>query len=93
MLISALTPCKQGGCTGTKKPGKSHGFTGHVGKSGGAKGIRTPDPYVANVMLYQLSYSPVSENEINLHRFGDKANCFVEFCQICQILEFCVIKV
>ena len=26
---------------------------------GGAKGIRTPDPYVANVMLYQLSYRPI----------------------------------
>ena len=25
---------------------------------GGAKGIRTPDPHVANVMLYQLSYRP-----------------------------------
>ena len=27
--------------------------------SGGAEEIRTPDPYVANVMLYQLSYRPV----------------------------------
>ena len=27
-------------------------------KDGGAKGIRTPDPHVANVMLYQLSYRP-----------------------------------
>ena len=25
---------------------------------GGAEGIRTLDPYVANVMLYQLSYCP-----------------------------------
>ncbi len=27
---------------------------------GGAKEIRTPDPHVANVMLYQLSYRPMS---------------------------------
>ena len=25
---------------------------------GGAEGIRTPDPRIANAMLYQLSYSP-----------------------------------
>ena len=30
---------------------------------GGAEGIRTPDPYVANVMLYQLSYSPRVKND------------------------------
>ena len=30
------------------------GLTRH----GGAEGIRTLDPYVANVMLYQLSYRP-----------------------------------
>lgn len=30
----------------------------HSRKHGGAKGIRTLDPYVANVMLYQLSYRP-----------------------------------
>lgn len=30
---------------------------------GGAEGIRTPDPLVANQMLYQLSYSP---NEVTL---------------------------
>ena len=29
-----------------------------VGKTGGANEIRTHDPYVANVMLYQLSYRP-----------------------------------
>ena len=28
-------------------------------RNGGAEGIRTLDPYVANVMLYQLSYCPV----------------------------------
>ena len=49
---------------------------------GGAEGIRTPDPYVANVMLYQLSYSPVFENVINLHWNSDKANGFVDFYQI-----------
>jgi hypothetical protein len=27
---------------------------------GGAGGIRTPDPYDANVVLSQLSYSPMS---------------------------------
>ena len=27
--------------------------------SGGAEEIRTPDPLVANQMLYQLSYSPI----------------------------------
>ncbi len=27
---------------------------------GGAEEIRTPDPYVANVMLYQLSYRPMN---------------------------------
>ena len=26
--------------------------------SGGDEGIRTPDPYIANVVLYQLSYIP-----------------------------------
>ena len=33
--------------------------------TGGAKGIRTLDPYVANVMLYQLSYRP------NCNRFSN----------------------
>ena len=28
--------------------------------NGGAEEIRTPDPHVANVMLYQLSYRPES---------------------------------
>ena len=27
---------------------------------GGPKGIRTPDPYIANVVLYQLSYRPTA---------------------------------
>ena len=26
---------------------------------GGAEEIRTPDPHVANVVLYQLSYRPI----------------------------------
>jgi len=30
------------------------------GKNGGAEEIRTPDPHVANVVLYQLSYRPIS---------------------------------
>ena len=36
-------------------------------RHGGATGIRTPDPYVANVMLYQLSYRPMlkTENVLN----------------------------
>ena len=34
---------------------------------GGATGIRTPDPYVANVMLYQLSYRPISELQKRAH--------------------------
>ncbi len=29
---------------------------------GGEERIRTADPHVANVMLYQLSYFPVVEN-------------------------------
>ncbi len=29
------------------------------GKINGARGIRTPDPYVANVVLSQLSYCPM----------------------------------
>ena len=29
-----------------------------LGLRDGAEGIRTPDPHIANVMLYQLSYSP-----------------------------------
>ncbi len=35
-----------------------HGVSGRIA-FGGAKGIRTLDPYVANVMLYQLSYRPI----------------------------------
>ena len=31
--------------------------------NGGEEEIRTLDPHVANVMLYQLSYFPVVENE------------------------------
>ena len=31
-------------------------------KYGGEERIRTADPHVANVMLYQLSYVPVTEN-------------------------------
>ena len=27
--------------------------------NGGAEGIQTPDPLIANQVLYQLSYSPV----------------------------------
>ena len=29
---------------------------------GGGKETRTPDPYAASVMLYQLSYAPTAEN-------------------------------
>ncbi len=28
-------------------------------EDGGAEGIQTPDPLIANQMLYQLSYSPM----------------------------------
>ena len=31
---------------------------------GGEEEIRTLDPHVANVMLYQLSYFPVAENGV-----------------------------
>ncbi len=27
--------------------------------NGGAEGIQTPDPLIANQVLYQLSYSPI----------------------------------
>ncbi len=33
-----------------------------VSTDGGEEEIRTPDPHVANVMLYQLSYFPLAEN-------------------------------
>ena len=29
---------------------------------GGEEEIRTPDPHVANVMLYQLSYFPIADS-------------------------------
>ena len=32
-------------------------------RTGGEEEIRTLDPHVANVMLYQLSYFPIRENE------------------------------
>ena len=63
MVNYVLTTCKKGGFADMKKPGKSHGFTGLIEITGGAKGIRTPDPYVANVMLYQLSYSPLQKTK------------------------------
>lgn len=31
-------------------------------KNGGEEEIRTLDPHVANVMLYQLSYFPITKN-------------------------------
>ena len=31
-----------------------------VERDGGAEGIRTPDPHNAIVVLYQLSYDPIS---------------------------------
>ena len=31
-------------------------------ENGGEEGIRTLDPHVANVMLYQLSYFPIRGN-------------------------------
>ena len=35
-------------------------------KTGGAEGIRTPDPHNAIVVLYQLSYDPIwSPNTLN----------------------------
>ena len=36
------------------------------GRHGGAEEIRTPDPHVANVMLYQLSYRPVGKRGFNV---------------------------
>ena len=30
---------------------------------GGEEEIRTPDPHVANVMLYQLSYFPIADSD------------------------------
>jgi hypothetical protein len=32
-------------------------------KTGGAEGIRTPDPHNAIVVLYQLSYDPIQSGE------------------------------
>ena len=61
-----------------KKPGKSHGFTGLIEITGGASGIRTRDPYVANVMLYQLSYSPVLKTRHNVSEDADLTNEAVE---------------
>ena len=45
-----------------KRPAVVEFTAGRETLGGGAKGIRTPDPYVANVMLYQLSYSPILKN-------------------------------
>ena len=47
--------------------------------NGGAEEIRTPDPHVANVMLYQLSYCPMLRKlpKIN-HKpadFPESTNC------------------
>ena len=46
-----------------KRPAVVEFTAGRGWLGGGAKGIRTPDPYVANVMLYQLSYSPLIQND------------------------------
>jgi hypothetical protein len=35
-------------------------------QSGGGKGIRTPDLYVANVSLSQLSYTPTKQGKVVL---------------------------
>ena len=32
-------------------------------KTGGAEGIRTPDPHNAIVVLYQLSYDPIQSSD------------------------------
>ena len=36
----------------------------HVPGNGGEEEIRTLDPHVANVMLYQLSYFPIRGNGV-----------------------------
>ena len=38
-----------------------HGFSVNL-LNGGEEEIRTLDPHVANVMLYQLSYFPIDDN-------------------------------
>src|ERR1039458_2636791 len=43
-FVSRVAPCEQEDCC----------------KDGGAEGIRTPDPHNAIVVLYQLSYDPIS---------------------------------
>ena len=64
MVASARRSCgTQVGvlCVQMKKPRKTlkvRELQG-CGKSGGAKGSRTPDLLIANETLYQLSYSPL----------------------------------
>ena len=41
---------------------------------GGEEEIRTPDPHVANVMLYQLSYFPKNKTPIVYQMAGQNAS-------------------
>ena len=50
----------------------------HILRYGGAKGIRTPDPHVANVMLYQLSYRPVKVPRMIAKHFPKRKHFFTE---------------
>ena len=60
---SAQVPVLQGERAETKRGLTAIAIRPRDKLGGGASGIRTRDPYVANVMLYQLSYSPVLKNE------------------------------
>ena len=55
---SAQVPVLQGERAETKRGLTAIAIRPRDKLGGGASGIRTRDPYVANVMLYQLSYSP-----------------------------------
>ena len=50
-------------------------------KTGGAEGVRTPDPHNAIVVLYQLSYDPTqSANTLNGCRRLSKKNATQPLC-------------
>src|SRR6266540_6164714 len=42
----------------------------HCTSSGGAEGIRTPDPHNAIVVLYQLSYDPIRKGDRDGREWG-----------------------
>src|SRR5688500_9230572 len=56
-------------------------------KAGGAEGIRTPDPHIAIVVLYQLSYDPsLLETERQFRCRSRKVNCFGPLRRACAEL-------